>query len=63
MVKWNWRKSRIIFPRVTEHLVVLCKSPALNCQQCNYRAALKQQHLIVLHIPANKGGQFAQLRA
>ena len=23
MVKWNWRKSRIIFPRENEHLVYL----------------------------------------
>ena len=23
MVKWNWRKSRIIFPRENEHLVIL----------------------------------------
>ena len=23
MVKWNWRKSRIIFPRENEHLVVI----------------------------------------
>ena len=22
MVKWNWRKSRIIFPRENEHLVL-----------------------------------------
>ena len=21
MVKWNWRKSRIVFPRENEHLV------------------------------------------
>ena len=24
MVKWNWRKSRIIFPRQNEHLVCNC---------------------------------------
>ena len=23
MVKWNWRKSRIIFPRENEHLVAV----------------------------------------
>ena len=61
MVKWNWRKSRIIFPQEIEHLVYLLSKSHYGDKYSKTTKArnLKFRQMISLYMnlrPSNFGG-------
>ena len=48
MVKWNWRKSRIIFPQENEHLVIFDLIQLVLVQTCNVMYATDIRSFVIL---------------